>query len=214
VRELSLNACPPSHFNFHELVRNDRADAKDIESRDLLGPLTLVPGHEKPHFDWAKLSSYLPFAPCISRHFNLSLPELKRELSYSKHYIEDEVERLVLSISRLREGSGRSKADDGDKTTSAIALKPTETYENAAWIAVAPFHVDLSSLRSFYSEVQIIPPVSKYLCKTTDSTPAKPWTVRVGDVVMVEEQSGERRFPMNVYWSGKKFGNQIVTLQL
>jgi hypothetical protein len=204
VRELSLNACPSSHLNIPELVRNDRADARDIESRDLLGPLTLVSGREKPHFDWAKLPSYLPFAPYISRHFDLSLPDLKRELSYSKHYIEDEVERLILSISSLRQGSCRSKADDGDKTASAITLKGTHTDENAAWTAVAPFHVDLSSVRSFYSEVQIIPPVSKYLCKTTNSTPAKPWTVRVGDVVMVEEQSGERRFPMNVHWAGKK----------
>jgi hypothetical protein len=208
VRELSLVACPSSHLNIPELVRNDRADAKDIESGDLLGPLTLVSGHEKPHFDWAKLSCHLPFAPCIARHFNLSLPDLKRELSYSKHYIEDEVERLVLSISHLRQGSGRSKADDGDKITSAMTRKGAyNTDENAAWTAVAPFHVDLSSLRAFYSELQIIPPVSKYLCRITNSTPTKPWTVRVGDVVMVEEQSGERRFPMNVHWAGKKMGN-------
>jgi hypothetical protein len=49
----------------------------------------------------------------------------------------------------------------------------------------APFHVDVSSLKSFYDEIEIEPPIDSYhhtfRSKIVSLQPGRPWKVRMGD---------------------------------
>jgi len=70
-----------------------------------------------------------------------------------------------------------------------------------------PFHVDVSSQKSFYDEIDIKPPIDSYddRFSRNKNDNLQEWRVRLGDMVCIEVEQGQKAglvtFPFAVTWS-------------
>lgn len=93
---------------------------------------------------------------------------------------------------------------------SANDLTKKESFEEIqrVFCRKKPFHVDVSSMKSFYTEIEIKPPLDSYdvtvLSKIESSQRKTPWVVKMGDTISLEIESGTKaasHYPFNVAWA-------------
>lgn len=121
----------------------------------------------------------------------------------------------VATVSSTPHSQGTSASSNGD-TQSSNSLRHFR-----AWTTTLPFHVDLSSCRTYYRELDIRPPYGNYdIGDPPEDSSQQRWTVKIGDVVALHwdtragkthfQLKGElwrkqnKYFPFNVPWSGKR----------
>jgi len=70
-----------------------------------------------------------------------------------------------------------------------------------------PFHEDFASLRSYYSEIQVVPPVKNYAVPVPPGANKELWTVKMGDTVIVHYQKGAGKTHFGSANDGNKGAN-------
>jgi len=82
--------------------------------------------------------------------------------------------------------------------------------ETRATCCVNPFHVDVSALKSFYEEIEMLPPVDSYddtfTCATRNKEVKWKWKVKLGDTVTLQVESSSKEpsithYPFAVQWA-------------
>lgn len=69
-----------------------------------------------------------------------------------------------------------------------------------------PFHVDLSALKSFYDEMDILPNDERFSSSGVSNIEGEKWTVKLGDTIIVETEQDSKlsnavHFPFTVPWA-------------
>ncbi|KAL7548906.1 hypothetical protein ACHAWF_012174 [Thalassiosira exigua] len=110
-------------------------------------------------------------------------------------------------------------SDDSPRVGARNDEEATVSRESRIVRPLAPFHVDLSLLRSFYEEVEIVPPTDAYDDRlyVGGKSEGRRWTVKLGDTVAVATEGksakgktskGAALFPFTVPWDPA----EIVTI--
>ena len=132
-------------------------------------------------------------------------PQKKRQL-FADYYEEEIAESKKR---RLSEGTQRNDTVPATKN-QVDPLPPSPAKKRGkqqptATCRSAPFHVDVSALKSFYEEVEIAPQTESYDDRFAAGAGAKPWKVKLGDTVTVEVEPANAKessvkFPFVVPW--------------
>eukprot|EP00804_Cyclotella_cryptica_P014250 CCRYP_005654-RA/>CCRYP_005654-RA protein AED:0.12 eAED:0.12 QI:84/1/1/1/0.8/0.66/6/2772/1335 len=111
-----------------------------------------------------------------------------------------------LKSEELREVHSCTPCDISEETVPDV----DETEVPRVFCRKAPFHVDVSSQKSFYDEIEIQPPFDSYhhtfRSKIKSSQSGGPWIVRMGDTVILQIESQSKgvscgQYPFDVAWS-------------
>ena len=148
-----------------------------------------------------------------------SSPHRKRELFVGDFSAKNE-ERSKRHRSSANESATEKRQDMIEPEINGSNLneeeeedeQQTETsYETRASCRANPFHVDVSALKSFYEEVEILQPVDSYddrfLTTNKHKQSKEKWKVKIGDTVTIEvepsskDSSAIAHFPFVVPWA-------------
>jgi hypothetical protein len=191
VRLLQMKELPNDELPLVEAPVPSRTEI--IPAKDLRGPLLICPREESFESKWKRDQKHLPCAPCWASKFLFS--ELRTSLKESTVYTSEDITE-VLSAAGIDQTPQSMDVDGGDDKQLA------ELGTGTAWTATEPFHIDLSQLRAYYSEMNLRQLRQSYAVGGKEEF-TRPWSVKMGDVVLVH-CDGSKRFPMDCNWSGKQ----------
>jgi origin recognition complex subunit 1 len=112
--------------------------------------------------------------------------------------------RCINRVARVAEDAAESSSASDEEDDVEIEL------ESRASCINPPFHVDVSSMKSFYKEIEVLPSLKSYAKTFRKANPHSPengsWSVKIGDTVtlFVEESTKDApasHFPFAVAWS-------------
>uniref|UniRef100_A0A7S1YP31 BAH domain-containing protein n=1 Tax=Ditylum brightwellii TaxID=49249 RepID=A0A7S1YP31_9STRA len=112
---------------------------------------------------------------------------------------------------RSNQKENRNTRVDQEKLPAQDTLATSKVIlERRIWTSSSPYHVDISSGRSYYTSLEVLPPYDSYIDRDKDENEKykkqnKCWTVSLGDTVVAEWShlgvSAEPRHPFAAQWA-------------
>jgi hypothetical protein len=183
-----------------ELIASEQPSTERLGVADILGPLTLFPIDGNSCEVWRSIERHLPMAPVLVNGNSFgpkySREALKSILRHTHHYSDGDIDRLISELIG-------DKAD-AIEATSANVVETSQLFKPGGWISVAPFHIDASSLRAFYSELHLIPDYNNFSNQIKEDK-EEPWRVSMGDIVAIRTGNEAKPPAKSSSWDGKRF---------
>eukprot|EP00980_Cylindrotheca_fusiformis_P003743 scaffold831_cov109-Cylindrotheca_fusiformis.AAC.5 len=189
IRVLQMGESPSDGLPVMEELEPRRLQI--IATKDLLGPILACPPGDSFESKWKPEQIYLPRAPCwASKSLFLDLPKVLKNATV---YAGDDVPEILAAacVDREPQEMDVDKDDDGSQNKHG---------SGTAWTKAAPFHIDMSQLRAYYSEMCLLPLRQSYAVGVKDDELRQSRIVKMGDAVLVH-CDGAKRYPMDCNWS-------------
>ena len=199
IRELIVESDRSSKnlLGLTELKSPSVGTIKEVQLNSLVGPLTPIRDFELSDLGWESFSKFLPLSPVLL----LDRVQCKAHFEQGLNMIFPASQSsMIMTWLKENRNTASVKAfmsPPAKKGASSFKLPSTGRPHSAP---TASFRIDVSTFRSYLSEVKLMPQYSKYSLQKRPSK-TRPWVVKMGDIVLVE-YAGEKRFPMTTNWGG------------
>ena len=190
----------------------------DVPVKDLLGPVTIF-GDKLSRSQWETVYPFLPVVPVIfgdkrkdvgiatasqARPLHSISSYLSQGLAMSAHYNENDLPTIFHQIDSLKHNGGKTLGSPVPQTlfgspqrnVAAVAESreesPVSQLFSAAHVTGSAFHVDKSCQIQFFKTLDVVVPSEALPFHELQESDTS-WTVKVGDVVVLQYDVGARR---------------------
>jgi hypothetical protein len=198
VRFLRITNPPAVESGLSEICECIPSKVSCLKAMELVGPIVLYRRDVRSELDWEKFPKYLP---CAAYWASESLDrDISNVVEFSRAYSNEDPTKILLALG-VKQKSESADLQGGKKTASSDEGNRGSKKPGDVWSTAEPFHVDISRLRMYYSEIFLVPSHHSSVDEGEEAY-GPPWKVQMGDVVLVH-CDGAKRYPLECNWGGK-----------
>lgn len=183
---------------FTEVTECSPQETRTVVTTDLLGPLVLHLDGLHSKLDLVAIQPHLPLCQLhAAKSLNIHLEDV---LSLANIYSTDEIRQLKQLLKPTKMAHRKRVGRPHSSLPPPAEFRDKNLYNQPGnmWAESAPFRVDWSAFRAFYSEVCLNPKNRTSPSDVSDEA-LQQMTLRTGDVILVRLE-GPKRIPMDCHW--------------